>query len=750
MIFPSGFADLSQSDRFVSSQPRETYAAISEKADHPAWAIPPRPLETPPQSRLFDPFNPDRPPMPPDDPAAHRYMHVADGRSGSHRWHAQGDAASVESLHWLQYLELSDEGTLQLNPERSVELGLVHSREYQFELERLYLSALALTLERFQFDLQWFGSNVTRYDHFGTGGRPTESNTLTTASRLGFTRASTTGGQLLVDFANTMVWEFTGTNSQTTLSVLTASMVQPLLRGAFRDVRMEPLTQAERNVLYSSRDFARFRKVFYFNLVSVDDGYLQLLLRLQAIRNLEANLVSLEQNLLAHEALAVAGIVSQIQVDQVFQSYQSGRLQLIRAENDFATDLDAYKVRLGLPPDMPVRLDDSLLEPFRLSDADLEALAEEVEATLSDFRQLDEAPPIQRLAEGYAELRSANARLLPLLDQVEQEYQQWSQEEARRPPVEDERQRAREQLLRRQLGERLVEVRLELQRVGQGIGRGASVLAQQTPAASWQEVQRLARRLLMIVQDLAVLQTQVRVELIELPRVEFEQDQAIAIALNDRLDLMNRQARVVDAWRKIEIAADALESDLDLFAEANVVTQPGSNNPLNFSADASRYRVGVRFDGPLNRLGERNVYRAQLIEYQRTRREFIASRDGVVRAVRFDLRELDADRINFEITRQRLIVAARQVEEARLQLLAPGLAGDSSKTQDVLNALNSLLAAKDSLIGIWARYHSTRLRLLLDLELLELDPRGLDLNDNPNSAVEHINTPHPSPVLVQP
>ena len=66
----------------------------------------------------------------------------------------------------------------------------------------------------------------------------------------------------------------------------------------------------------------------------------------------------------------------------------------------------------------------------------------------------------------------------------------------------------------------------------------------------------------------------------------------------------------------------------------------------------------------------------------------------MVQAVRLDVRELEANRLNFEIARQSLITAARQVELARLELLAPGTEGDSSTTQDVLGALDTLLEAR--------------------------------------------------------
>src|SRR5690606_22202256 len=36
-------------------------------------------IDIDPRSRMYSPYNPDRPPMPPDDPTSHRYMEVVDG-----------------------------------------------------------------------------------------------------------------------------------------------------------------------------------------------------------------------------------------------------------------------------------------------------------------------------------------------------------------------------------------------------------------------------------------------------------------------------------------------------------------------------------------------------------------------------------------------------------------------------------------------------------------------------------------------
>lgn len=648
-------------------------------------------------------------------------MHCPGDQPGYQHWHAQGDATWIESPLWQNQLELDDQGNLELSPDRAVELGLIHSREYQFELERLYLSALALTFERFEFDLQWLGGNVTDYFHFGRG--PNERNTLTTGSFLGFSKAFASGGQLLVNFANSLVWEFTGENSFAAASNLTVNFVQPLLRGAFRDVRLESLTQAERNVLYGVRSFARFRKQFYVDLVSGDRGYLDLLLQLQATRNLEQNLYALEQNLRAHEALAEAGIVSPLQVDQVFQGYQAGRLRLIRANNALENALDAYKVQLGLPPELPVELDDDQLEPFELTSPEVEPLEEQFNELLSAFRQLDELPTPEQLQEGYADLVTYLERLEDQIDVVEEELERW-QEKPLDPLEGLEEATAREQAARRAMQQRLVDLRQEIARLRAQVAQLREALGESIRTSDAEQFERVARRGANQIADLFVVQTQIRAYLIELPEVELQERRAVQMALRERLDLRNQQAAVVDAWRKIRVAADALEADLDVFLDADVASRPGTSNPVDFSAAASSYRLGVRFDAPLNRLAERNVYRAELINYQRARRDFVALRDGAVQAVRRDLRTLEAERQNFEISRQSLVAAARQVELARLQLLAPDQEGDSSATQDALNALNSLLDAKNSLVASWVAYETARLQLLLDTESLQLNEQG--------------------------
>jgi outer membrane protein TolC len=740
---------------------RETYNVIEEKADNALWTIPHTLIVPPRQSRLHDPFDPDCPPIPPDDPAAHKYMHCADCIEGYDGWHEHGDAPWIEDPTWRNYLPLSEDGTLLLSPTRAVEMGVLHSREYQSGLESLFLSALSLTLERFAFDVQWFGRNTTFFEHFGSSStdKPAtdkvegnESNTLTTASNLGFTRNFATGGQLLVDFANAFVWEFTGSGDSSASSNIGVSLVQPLLRRAGREVRLEGLTQSERSVLYTARAFARFRKQFFISITvggeggnrdDEDDGdeiddadvsYLSLLRKLQRISNFEANLKSLEQNLRLHQALAEGGFVSPIQVLQVDQRYQRGRFDLIEARVDFETDLDKFKLKLGLPPDLKVALDDSLLDPFQLSEPASADIEREIDQLVAKYRVLDEAPPLDELERGFATLKPFDERLAKVVDQVKVELARWQVDTSQPAPGDDAVQIQRERAARQQLSDRLTELATELTAVGEHVDEAAAGLREDRRGEAWEQLQKLARQELELVADLFGIQTQIRAYLIQLRPIDYELDSAVQFAKANRLDLMNRRAEVVDRWRKITVAADGLESDFDVFANANIATDPDRTNPVAFGAEASRYQVGFRIDGPLNRKFERNVYRAVLVNYQRARRDYMRLEDRVAQSVRRTMRELAAERLNFEIARQRLIVAARQVEEARLELNNPERgkekAGDSSSTQDVLNALNDLLDAKNDLIGSWVDYESGRLELLLELEALQLDETGVYTNDH--------------------
>ena len=657
-------------------------------------------------------------------------MQSPGGMHGSKRWGKFGELPFIEFPDWREHLPTDEKGDVVLDRATSMQLALLHSREYQDQIDIIYQSALALSLQRFDFDLQWFARTSADYDVFGNKNPP--NDLLTLNNRAGFTRNLAAGGQFLADFANTFVWEFGDGQISRASGNMLFRLTQPLLRGAFRDVRLESLTQAERNLLYSVRRYARFRRSFFTDTVG-SSGYLGLLAVSQSIRNQRSNLVSLKRNLDEHEALLVAGQVAPIQVDQVYQSYQRGRLNLLQSEQTLQAALDRFKIQLGLPPELACRLDETILAPFELNAQAFQRLDEENEALRIEILQFLEDPPtVEFLREKIVELQSDFERIVPLAEQVNNELSQWkvklNEQQSRGIDADIQEDFDQRVALSRRMEGLLEEIRLSLVNDAKQLRTLDEVLETLTPEDAWDQLKDYAtKNFRERLSDLLVIQTQIRVFLIEIDPVNIDEADALAIAQQNRLDLMNARGRVIDAYRRVEVAADQLESDLDLVLEADVATDRRHANAFRFDASANRYRAGVAFDSPINRLAERNEYRAAQLDYQAARRDFMAVRDAVARDIRDDLRSLEFNQFEFEITRQQLITAARQVEEAQIRLR--NAQEDSSLTRDLLDALQQLLSAKNSLIGSWVSYETARMNLFRDLDTMQIDGEGVWINE---------------------
>ncbi len=721
------------------SADRETYPIIAERELSPAYDIGRLQVEPAPGSRLADPTDPDHPPKPPDDPAAAVFMAHPGKFRGSKHWGKDGYADSVETVGWEQVLGADASGAVKLTQDKAVEIALLNSREYQTALENVYLQALALTLNRFEFDLHWFGRNSTTYTHFGTGGFPTETNTLAVNSDLGFSRNFAAGGQLLVDFANALTYEYSGGTSQVR-SNLAVSLTQPLLRGFGRKVRLETLTQAERDTLYAVRDFARFRKQFWAGVAVQNGGYLDLLLIVQQLRNAQFNVKQQEETYRLYYEMFRGGRKTVVELDQIFVSLQNSRLSVISADIALQSALDQFKLRLGVPPRVPVQLDDSFLNQFVLTDPALDKLRDDLDAFQRErVKELDTPPPADALRADFAALRGLADRVEAAFGSALADLDRWGGRLDRPArPGEDPEQRERAKTAYDTLRKDLPEARAELKRAREAIDRHRAAVTDANRKAALDEVTTDTKAVLALLDTAITVQNQARLYLIELPEVETKEAEALAYAHENRLDLQNQLAAVTDTWRKVTVAANALRGDLNIVTSANLATDPLRKNPFSFAADANTYSVGLQFDGPLNRMAERNAYRTSLITYQRARRSYMALSDTVEAQVRQDLRRLNQLRLSFEISRQTVLSATRQLENSKLQLVRPGGAGGggvgggggatSTVTLDLLNAYNQQLVALNALVQNFVGYEQQRVQLLLDLEALQLDQQGFPSN----------------------
>jgi len=262
-------------EHYFRQADKEVQRLVAEKSSDPRWAAPADfQIQMDPRSRYCDVCDPIRPPMPPDDPASHRFMHCVHGMKGYPHWHDNGERSELENPAWRQrlgeYVELTADGRVKLSLASALRLAYVNSPDYQGQLETLYLSALDVSTERFNLDTQLVGSNNTTFTHTGPLSAVGETSTLENDSSLQLQRTFATAATLVVGVANSIVWQFAGPQTFSNISILNFSLMQPLLQGGGRDVALEQLTIVERALLANLRALQNYRQAF-FTRVAIGD-----------------------------------------------------------------------------------------------------------------------------------------------------------------------------------------------------------------------------------------------------------------------------------------------------------------------------------------------------------------------------------------------------------------------------------------------------------------------------------------------
>lgn len=242
-----------------------------------------------------------------------------------------------------------------INLESALSIAAVNSREYQQRKEAVFLRALALTDERNRFLPQFFWNlrGDAEYDNQREEGWSVEGS-----SGPGMEWLLATGARLSAELSTTTFRFLSGDPSRAAGSVLDLTLTQPLLRDS-RIATIEPLTQAERDMIYELRDFVRFQRRFS---VSVLDEYYRVLDRRQRVENENINYENLARIRRRSEALGEAGRLPELEVDRARQDELSASDSLDQALQSYQQALDDFKMTLGIRPDAAVVLDLSDLQ----------------------------------------------------------------------------------------------------------------------------------------------------------------------------------------------------------------------------------------------------------------------------------------------------------------------------------------------------------------------------------------------------
>lgn len=781
---------------------RQSYDAIAQKASDPRWPLRDIEVYSQPGARFFDPFSPDAEPMAPDDPTSHQLMHWVDGKHGYLRWDKNGLIPTVVQPGWVVPAPQDSQGRPELDLQAALDVARLHSRDYQANLEDVYLSALDVTFERFRFDSQYFFNDlltqtITGPNRPGAGGQ--SSNVIQNTATPSVQKLYANGGQLMIDLANTIVWQVAGTDSFNASQLASFSFTQPLLRFASRARNLERLTRSERTLLANVRSMERYRQSFFVFIATGADpgqgpqrsggvlggaglegftgvgtsgfgsigtgantagnggnaggagaglagGFLGRMQETQQIRNQRSTVAQLRQSLAQLQAAYDANRIDLFQVDQARQALFNTQSQLLTAENTFQDNLDAYKLVLGLPPQLEISLNDGFLEPFQLLSASTSDLQDRLRFFLEQLRV---QPP--RSAEEWALVQTALGRLegsvrqeLASLDKALQEMR--SKRKEREEGLDDLRRRP--EFLRSGLEPAVFDpvavgakaavverdaddLEIRLKKTLEAIDSARRLAA--PPADGPRRVQLVSplEDLLGELLEMSLIRAKAKLQALSLTPVDLTADQAIDMARYYRLDWMNARAALVDSWRLIEYNANALLSDLNVTVQGDIAS---TDRWFNFRGTTGQLRMGLQYDAAITRVAERNVYRQSLIDYQRARRSYIQYEDQVAQSLRNTMRKVNRDRINFELRRSAIEVAISQVDLARLRLtqpprpevIDPGSQQLGATTaRDLISAVSDLLSVQNDFLSVYIDYQVQRMVLDRDIGMLQLDDRGM-------------------------
>lgn len=309
-----------------------------------------------------------------------------------------------------------ERGAKVLKLDEALELGIRHSREYQEAREEVFLSALDLTLARHRLAPIGFAggrgtrANDSRAAELEAGMTELVStNTFARTQTAGFDWLLATGARVSTSFTQDFLRIMTG-NRSINESDLAVSVVQPLLQGGGFATTLEALTQEERNLLYDLRGFADYRRAFIVDLVS---DYYEVLRSRDRVSN---NFVAFEgfvKNVEREEALADEDRRTQTQLGQLRQAKLQAESRWIDSIRLYQSQLDNFKITLGVPVETQLVLDDSELDQLRIEQP---PVTRDQSLEIALVARPDLATAADRFDDAARRIKVAKNGLLPRLD----------------------------------------------------------------------------------------------------------------------------------------------------------------------------------------------------------------------------------------------------------------------------------------------------------------------------------------------
>jgi len=200
---------------------------------------------------------------------------------------------------------------------------------------------------------------------------------------------------------------------------------------------------------------------------------------------------------------------------------------------------------------------------------------------------------------------------------------------------------------------------------------------------------------------------------------EFAEAEVIETALLRRLDLANNVDAVIDAQRKVFVAADSLRAELNLVGSAEAISARRADRntirPLR-----EEYGLGFELDLPLDRVPEQHIYRKALITLNQRQREYDQAADIIRLQVRQAHRDLTEAAERYRVQLESLKLAEERFKKTYL-LLQYGRAS----SRRVLAAQGDLFEAQNEATQALVNYANATLNFYSNTGVLQVRPDGM-------------------------
>ncbi len=322
----------------------------------------------------------------------------------------------VKSSEALGDFARYEKGAKVLPFPQALEMSITHGRDYLRAKEELYLASLDLSLARHRLTPIFFAQ--------GLGTRASDSrnatllpgmtkivatDTFARSQSAGFSWLMATGARLSTDFTQDFLRIMTG-NRSINESDLAVSLVQPLLQGAGTLVTLEALTQEERNLLYTLRDFADFRREY---IVNVANSYYGVLRSRNQVYNNFIAYQGYVKNVEREEGFAEVGKRTQNQLGRLKQAKLIAENRWIDAARSYLSKLDEFKIQIGIPVSENVVLDDNELKKLQIN---APGITREEAVKIALVTRPDLATAKDRVDDAERHIKVAKNGLLPGLN----------------------------------------------------------------------------------------------------------------------------------------------------------------------------------------------------------------------------------------------------------------------------------------------------------------------------------------------